>query len=79
MTYINVHDAKTNLSKLLQAIESGAETGITIARNGKPVAMLVPVPTRKPIRLGLAKGMFVVPDDIDVHNDEIERMFYGED
>jgi prevent-host-death family protein len=76
---INMHEAKSRLSQLVEAIESGAETEITIARNGKPVAMLVPIPVRKPVRLGLARGKYKIPDNIDRDNDLIARMFYGEE
>ena len=78
MAPVNMHDAKTRLSALVDAVESGAEAEVVIARNGKPAARLVPMPTRKPIRLGLAKGKFKVPDTIeewDKDNDPIQRMF----
>ncbi|MCD7762794.1 MAG: hypothetical protein LUI14_06270 [Lachnospiraceae bacterium] len=44
--------------------------------NGIPYAMSAPV-KKNGQRLGIAKGKFKVPDDIDVYNDEIEEMFYG--
>jgi prevent-host-death family protein len=73
---INMLDAKTRLSSLVRAIETGEETEIVIARNGHPVARLVPLaPKPKGPRIGIAKGMFEVPDDIDGANDEIARMF----
>jgi prevent-host-death family protein len=78
MSYINIHEAKTRLSKLLQAIEDGEESEITIARNGRPVAMLVPVPAKRPVRLGLAKGKYKIPDNIDRDNAYIERLFNGD-
>lgn len=49
-----------------------------IARNGRPVAKLVPLetaPAEK--RIGLAKGLFVVPDTVDKHNDEVAKLFLG--
>ena len=75
---INVHEAKTHLSRYLDAVESGAEPEVIIARNGKPAARLVPMERKKKIRLGLAKGKFTVPDDIDALNPEIEKLFHGE-
>jgi prevent-host-death family protein len=73
-------EAKNNLSKLVEAVESGGECEIIIARNGKPAARLVPIEgKRQGVRLGLAKGKFVVPDDIDRDNDEIAKMFYGDE
>lgn len=73
-------EAKTTLSKLVDAVESGAEKEIIIARNGKPAARLVPVETvRKPIRLGLAKGKYPPTPHPDPELDkQIEDMFYAE-
>lgn len=63
-TVVNVHEAKTHLSRLLEDVASGAE--VVIARAGKPVARLVPIPPRsKPKRLGLLEGRFDVPDDLN--------------
>ncbi len=71
-------DAKTQLSRLVEAVASGREREIVIARHGRPVAKLVPLdaPTGG-MRLGLAKGLFEVPDDIDRHNDEVAALFHG--
>jgi len=79
MTAINMLEAKTNLSRLVDAIERGAEREIVIARNGRPVARLVPV-AEGPIerRIGVARGRFEVPDDIDAHNAEVARLFAGD-
>jgi prevent-host-death family protein len=79
MNAINMLDAKTNLSRLVDAIERGAEREIVIARNGKPVARLVPV-AEGPIeqRIGVARGRFEVPDDIDAHNADVARLFAGD-
>jgi prevent-host-death family protein len=64
MKAVNVHEAKTNFSRLLAKVERGGE--IIIARSGKPVARLVAIepPAMVPI-LGTDAGMFVVPDDFD--------------
>lgn len=75
MESVNMHEAKTRLSALVEAVESGREQEIIIARNGKPAARLVPVAVRKPIRLGLAKGLFAAPDTIDEYEAEIQAMF----
>ena len=80
MTIVNVLEAKNNLSKLLDAVESGAEKEVIIARNGRPAARLVPLERDdRPHLLGIAKGLFEVPDNIDEDNEEIARMFYGDD
>ena len=79
MATVNMHEAKTRLSQLVEAVQSGAEPEVVIARNGVPAARLVPLAKKpKPI-WGLAKGKYVIPDDIDALNPEIEKLFYGED
>lgn len=79
MTAINMLEAKTNLSRLVDAIERGAEREIVIARNGKPAARLVPM-ADSPVeqRIGIARGLFEVPDDIDTHNADVARLFAGD-
>jgi antitoxin (DNA-binding transcriptional repressor) of toxin-antitoxin stability system len=78
MPSINMLQAKSSLSRLVEAIEQGREPEIIIARNGRPAAKLVPIdaaPTGR--RIGIAKGKFDVPDNIDAHNDEVARLFLG--
>lgn len=78
MQTVSLFQAKTHLSKLIDQIASGEETEIVISRNGKPVARVVPVaPPDASRRIGIAKGEFTVPDDIDRHNDEVTRLFLG--
>ncbi len=78
MEIVNMFQAKSSLSRLVEAIEQGQEREIVIARNGRPAARLVPVdPAPAARRLGVAKGKFEVPDDIDAHNDEVARLFAG--
>jgi len=72
MTTVNVHEAKTHLSKLLQRVECGEE--ITIARAGKPIATLVPVKQRPRKRiLGLDRGLVLIHDDFDDPLPEFEE------
>ena len=64
MLTVNVHEAKTQLSRLLQAVEAGEE--VVIARAGRPVARLVsfvPVVARR--RFGMLAGRYTVPPDFD--------------
>jgi len=79
MQTVNMLQAKSSLSRLVEAIEQGQEREIIIARNGRPAAKLVPMDTA-PVgkRIGVAKGLFVVPDSIDAHNDEVAQLFMGE-
>lgn len=77
---INMLDAKTSLSKLVQALESGAESEFIIARNGRPAARLVPLGqsrSDRSRRIGIAKGRFAVPDDIDQSDAEVRKLFEG--
>ncbi len=79
MLTVNMLQAKSSLSRLVEAIEQGIECEIIIARNGKPAAKLVPLDTFTHLpRLGSAKGLFEVPDDIDSCNDEVTKLFLGE-
>jgi prevent-host-death family protein len=74
MTQVNVHEAKTNLSRLLARDEAGEET--VIARNGRPVAKLVPhVEQRKPREPGWAKGRLWMAPDFDDSDEQIARDF----
>jgi antitoxin (DNA-binding transcriptional repressor) of toxin-antitoxin stability system len=79
MSSVNMLQAKSSLSRLVESIEQGREREIVIARNGRPAARLVPIdkePSGK--RIGVAKGKFKVPDSIDAHNAEVARLFLGE-
>lgn len=78
MQSVNMLQAKTSLSRLVEAIEQGQEREIVIARNGRPAAKLVPMDFAPAgMRIGVAKGLFEVPDSIDEHNDEVSRLFMG--
>jgi prevent-host-death family protein len=73
---VNIHEAKTHLSRLLERVAMGEE--IIIAKAGTPIAKLVPLKSARPkFKLGSAKGDFVVPDDFnDPLPKEIEDLFY---
>ena len=78
MMTINMFEAKSRLSKLVEQVESGAEAEIIIARNGKPAARLVPMHHRTPgRRIGVAEGLFSVPDDLDGQNEAIAGLLGG--
>ncbi|MCF3642366.1 type II toxin-antitoxin system prevent-host-death family antitoxin [Rhizobium sp. TRM95111] len=80
MSTVNMLDAKTQLSKLVSAVESGEEKEIIIARNGKPAAKLVPLTTKgNSVRLGLADGKYpsMSLEEFDSMNEEIAKMFEG--
>lgn len=76
MLAIPLLNAESKLPSLVKAIEQGEEQEIIITRDGKPVARLVPILSSKiERRIGVAKGLFEVPDSIDKHNSEVAALF----
>ena len=74
---VNIYDAKTNLSKLIEKVLEGKE--VIIAKAGKPVAKIVSYKEKKaPRKFGLWKGKVSISDDFDDEDPEINKMFYGE-
>ncbi|MCG5514541.1 MULTISPECIES: type II toxin-antitoxin system Phd/YefM family antitoxin [unclassified Ectothiorhodospira] len=81
MDTVNIHEAKTQLSRLLARAAMG-ET-VIIAKAGHPIAKLTPIdtpPASKARRLGFLKGAFQIPNDFDtMGSDEIAKIFDGDD
>ncbi|PPQ36035.1 type II toxin-antitoxin system Phd/YefM family antitoxin [Rhodopila globiformis] len=78
MTAVNMLEAKSTLSRLVDAVESGSAAEIIIARNGRPAARLVAIqPARTGRRIGVAKGKFTVPASIDDQEAAIAALFAG--
>lgn len=78
MRTVNIHDAKTHFSRLVDDA-SGGEI-IVIAKAGRPVAKLtrLDAPAKPPPRLGFLAGMASIPDDFDAWaSDEISMLFDG--
>ncbi len=79
METVNIHEAKTNLSRLVERVAQGES--VIIAKAGKPMVKLVPLDEadRRPLsRIGFMDGEFTTPDDFDTMGaDEIAEMFYG--
>lgn len=79
MKTVNIHEAKTNLSKLIEEATKGE--GFIIAKAGKPVVKVTALsaPTGSQVRrLGFMAGQISVPDDFDqMGKGEIERIFGG--
>ena len=77
MKPINIHEAKTHLSRLVERVQAGEE--IVIAKAGKPAARLVPIEgARKPVKIGGLKAPAPVPDDFNtMFEKEIEALFAG--
>lgn len=77
MQTINIHEAKTHLSRLVEQAAEG--TSFVIAKAGKPMVKVVPLDAPEAgqlKRLGFMKGQIVVPDDFDrMGSDEIKKLF----
>ncbi len=74
-TIVNMHEAKTTLSKLVEQVAAGEE--IVIARAGKPVAKLVRY-ERPKRRLGLFEGEIWMAPDFDEPDEELIALFAGD-
>ena len=80
MHVVNMLEAKSSLSRLVEAVETGREKEIIIARNGRPVARLVAIAARPAAqRIGVAKGRFTVPEIIDADDAAIAALFSRSD
>ena len=78
MQVINIHQAKTNLSKLIEKTLNGED--IIIAKAGKPVAKLIAYKEKlKPRKPGLLKGKIWISDDFNDEDPEINKLFYEGD
>lgn len=78
MTIVNMLEAKSNLSRLVDRIERGLEGEIVIARNGRPAARLLPIAKASAHkRIGLLKGKFEAPslEQLDADNAAIAQSF----
>jgi prevent-host-death family protein len=80
METVNIHEAKTHLSRLIERAAKGE--AFIIAKAGKPMVKVVPIeetPIDTSRRFGFMRGQIKIPDDFDtMGQDEIEAMFYGE-
>jgi prevent-host-death family protein len=75
-TTYNVHEAKTNLSRLLQQVADGEE--VIIAKAGEPVARLVPIPKQGQREMGFMRGKIWIADDFDAPlPDDLQKLFEG--
>jgi prevent-host-death family protein len=76
---VNIHEAKTHLSRLVDAAAKGES--FIIAKAGKPLVKVGPVDApATPKRFDFMRGQFTVPDDFDtMDQEEIEKLFYGDD
>ena len=79
MTIVNIHHAKTHLSKLIEAVLNGEE--VVIAKAGEPKVKLVPANLKEKRKGGQLKGKIWLADDWDSKetNEEIAKLFYGDE
>ena len=77
MQIVNIHEAKTQLSRLIEKAAKGES--FVIAKAGKPLVKVTALDAPKSIRrLGFMRGEIAVPEDFDLMGDEeIERLFGG--
>ena len=75
MIYVNIYEAKTNLSKLTKLLEEKKEDKIIIMKNNVPCFELRPIEKDTSVKLGLAKGKLKEPDYDLFFDDEIEKIF----
>jgi len=77
MIQVNMHEAKSQLSRLVEKVAAGEE--VVIAKAGRPVARLVPVRQRtQPRRLGAFAGQIQISADFDQLPEDIQAAFEGE-
>lgn len=77
MVRSNIHEAKSNLSRLIELAAAGEE--VIISKAGKPVARLIPYTVRKkPRRLGILKGQVRIAPDFDELPPALAAAFRGE-
>jgi prevent-host-death family protein len=76
METVNIHEAKTHLSRLVEEVAAGAE--IVISKNGVPRAKLVPLDSSRKLKFGVMKGKLRYPDDFDAPlPDDVIALFEG--
>lgn len=73
---VNVHEAKTHLSRIIEQVLANGQP-VTIARAGKPVVIVSAHPGSRPSqrKLGILRGKVQLPENLDVHDAEIQKMF----
>jgi prevent-host-death family protein len=80
MRTVNIHEAKTHLSRLVEQAAKGGP--LVIAKAGKPMVKVISVDqpeARQMRRVGFMAGQFSVPNDFDgIESEQIERLFGGE-
>jgi prevent-host-death family protein len=76
MTKVNIHEAKTHLSELVEKAVNGEE--VVIAKAGEPMVRLIPVREKKSW-IGMDEGKGWIAEDFNTLPDDLLAAFYGED
>lgn len=76
MVQVNISEAKTNLSKLVDMVYHGEK--VVISKNNLPLVDLVPHKTEGKRKLGILAGQISIPENFLDEDGEIDQMFYGE-
>jgi prevent-host-death family protein len=74
-TIVNMHEAKSTLSRLVEKVSEGEE--VVIAKAGKPVAKLVKYEAKEPRKLGGWEGKVWIAEDFDETDEELIALFEG--
>jgi prevent-host-death family protein len=78
MHTLSLFDAKTHLSRIVEELLQGREDSVVVSRRGTPVVKIIPIKKEDAAkRIGVARGQFKVPDDIDALNPAIADLFNG--
>ncbi|GAB3644952.1 type II toxin-antitoxin system Phd/YefM family antitoxin [Ramlibacter alkalitolerans] len=76
MKTVSLREARSTLSRLVEALESGSEQEVVITRRGQPVAKLLPAQAAPAsARIGVAKGLFQMPESDAALDAEVSRLF----
>ena len=78
MKTVNMHEAKSSLSRLVDDVRKGLEEEVIIAVGGTPAARLVPYEGPPKRVLGIDSGLVTMSSDFDSDNDKIADLFEGE-
>jgi antitoxin (DNA-binding transcriptional repressor) of toxin-antitoxin stability system len=72
---VNIHEAKTHFSRLVQSLRDGSAREFVIGVGGKPAARLIPYEPAPARPLGIDEGLIWISPDFDADNDEITALF----
>lgn len=77
MKTVNMHDAKSSLSRLVREVSSGIEAEVVIAIDGSPAVRIVPLAPGGRRLLGVDRGLVSIGENFEARDDEIAALFEG--